>query len=181
MTAQPLESLYFSLAGSILESEFDSTVTDANGAILGGVQEGNRLASVPEFQFAATGSYLFPLQAFGGSDGSVTLTVQHVGDRITQPSDQTSGAGLFTSGLPFGGADGDELTIVDPELDPYTIVNLSASVEKNDWSAVIYVRNIGDTNANTSFDRERGGRARLGFRTNMPRTIGVTFRKSFSN
>jgi len=181
LTAQPLESLYFSLAGSILESEFDSTVTDSSGAILGGVQDGNRLASVPEFQFAATGSYLFPLKAFGGSDGSVTLTVQHVGDRITQPSDQLSGAGLFTSGLPFGGASGDELNVVDLELDPYTIVNLSASVEKDDWSAVIYVRNIGDANANTSFDKERGGRARLGFRTNMPRTIGVTLRKSFSN
>lgn len=181
LTAQPLESLYFSLAGSILESEFDSTVIDSTGAILGGVQDGNRLASVPEFQFAATGSYLFPLAAFGGSDGSVTLTVQHVGDRITQPSDQLSGAGVFSSGLAFGGATGDELTIVDLELDPYTIINLSASVEKDDWSAVIYVRNLGDENANTSFDRERGGRARLGFRTNIPRTIGITLRKSFSN
>jgi iron complex outermembrane receptor protein len=181
LSAQPIESLYFSFAGSILESEFDSTVVDANGAILGGVQDGNRLASVPDFQFAATGSYYFPLQVFGGSDASVTLTVQHVGDRITQPSDQTPGAGLFTSGLPFGGATGNELNIVDLELDPYTIVNLSASVEKDDWSAVLYVRNLGDENANTSFDRERGGRARLGFRANMPRTIGITLRKSFSN
>ncbi len=181
VSAQPIESLYFSLAGSILESEFDSTVVDANGAILGGVQDGNRLASVPEFQFAATGSYYFPLQAFGGSDASVTLTVQHVGDRITQPSDQTAGSGQFTSGLPFGGATGNELNVVDLELDPYTIINLSASVEKDDWSAVIYVRNLGDENANTSFDRERGGRARLGFRANMPRTIGITLRKRFSN
>jgi iron complex outermembrane receptor protein len=181
LSAQPIESLYFSFAGSILESEFDSTVVDANGAILGGVQDGNRLASVPDFQFAATGSYYFPLEAFGGSDGSVTLTVQHVGDRITQPSDQVPGAGLFTSGLPFGGATGNELNIVDLELDPYTIVNLSASIEKDDWSAVLYVRNLGDENANTSFDRERGGRARLGFRANMPRTIGITLRKSFSN
>jgi len=179
--AQPTESLHFSLAGSILQSEFDSTVVDSTGAILGGVQDGNRLASVPEFQFAATGSYYFPLEMFGGSEGYVTLSVQHVGDRITQPSDQLSGAGQFTSGLPFGGATGGELTVVDLELDPYTLVNLSAGVEKDDWSAVLYVRNLGDENANTSFDRERGGRARLGFRTNTPRTIGVTFRKSFSN
>ena len=179
--AQPTESLYFSLAGSILESEFDSTVTDATGAILGGVQDGNRLASVPEFQFAVTGSYYYPLEAFGGSEGFVTLSVQHVGDRITQPSDQLAGAGQFTSGLPFAGATGNELTIVDLELDPYTLINLRAGVEKDDWSAVLYVTNLGDENANTSFDRERGGRARLGFRTNAPRTIGVTFRKSFSN
>ena len=39
--------------------------------------------------------------------------------------------------------------------------------------------NATDENANLSFDRERGGRARLGFRTNQPRTIGVTVRRSF--
>ena len=30
-------------------------------------------------------------------------------------------------------------------------------------------------------DRERGGRARLAYRTNSPRTIGLTFRRSFGN
>jgi len=179
--AQPMESLYFSLAGSMLEAEFDSTVRDANGSILGGVEDGNRLASVPEFQFAATGSYYFPLEMFGGSDGFATMTVHHVGDRITQPSDQISASGQFTSGLPFGGATGDELTVVDLELDPYTIINFSAGFEKDDWSITAYVHNLGDENANVSFDRERGGRARLGFRTNTPRTIGVTYRKRFSN
>jgi iron complex outermembrane receptor protein len=64
-------------------------------------------------------------------------------------------------------------------LDPYTIVNLTAGIEKETWSAVLYIHNVADENANLSFDRERGGRARLGFRTNNPRTIGVTYRKSF--
>ncbi|MBT8102966.1 MAG: TonB-dependent receptor [Gammaproteobacteria bacterium] len=179
--AQPSDALYLSLAGSILQSEFDSTVTDANGAILGGVQDGNRLASVPDFQIAASGSYNYPLEIFGGSEGFVTATIHHVGDRITQPSDQNSGAGVFSSGLPFGGATGAEVTTLDLLLDPYTIINLSAGIEKDDWSAVLYIRNVGDENADLSFDRERGGRARLAFRTNSPRTIGVTFRKSFSN
>lgn len=178
--ASPSDSLYFSLAGSILESEFDSTVVDGTGAVIGGLRSGNRLASVPDFQVAATGSYYFPVGLFGGSDGFVTATIHHVGDRITQPSDQESGAGVFSSGLPFGGATGAETTTVDLNLDPYTIINLSAGIEKNDWSAVLYIQNVGDENANLSFDRERGGRARLGFRSNKPRTIGVTFRKSFS-
>ena len=30
-----------------------------------------------------------------------------------------------------------------------------------------------------AFDRERGGRARLGFSTNAPRTFGMTVRKGF--
>lgn len=177
---QPSEFLELSIAGSILESQFDSTVRDGTGAILVGIEDGNRLASVPEFQFAATGSYYFPTELFGGSEGFATLTVHHVGDRITQPGDQVPGAGQFTSGLPFGGATGAELTVVDLELDPYTIVNFSVGFEKDDWSVTGYIHNLGDENASSSFDRERGGRARLGFRTNTPRTLGVTYRKSFA-
>ena len=181
LSASPWDSLRLSLAGSILSSEFDSTVVDATGAILGGIAEGNRLASVPEFQIAGTASYYFPVSMFGGADAFVSATVQHVGDRITQPSDQLPGAGVFSSGLAFGGATGAEVTNLDLVLDPYTIVNLSAGLEFDDWSATFYVKNVGDENANTSFDRERGGRARLSFRTNKPRTIGIVFRKSFSN
>jgi len=176
--AEPMDQLFVSLAGSVLESEFDSTVRDANGAILGGVQDGNRLASVPDYQVAATGTYEFPLSWLGGSEGYVNATIHHVGDRITQPSDQNPGAGSFTSGLAFGGATGNEVTTADLSLNAYTIINLSAGIEQEDWSLVLYVHNLADENANLSFDRERGGRARLGFRTNAPRTVGVTFRMS---
>ena len=181
-TAQLSESFELSLAGSILESEFESTVIDATGAILGGVEDGNRLASVPEFQFAASGSYYFPIR-WGGSDSEayVSATVHYIGDRITQPSDQVAGAGNFASGLPFGGASGTDITSLDLELDPYTIVNLNFGIVRGTWEAVLYIHNLTDENADTSFDRERGGRARLGFRTNQPRTVGVTFRKSFAN
>ena len=181
LTASPVESFEFSIAGSVLESQFDSTVTsidpDTNEPfILGGVRDGNRLASVPEFQVAATGTYFIPI---GTMNGFLSATVHHVGDRITQPSDQEPGAGVFTSGLPYAGATGDEVTNVDLLLDPYTIVNLSAGLERDNWSATLYLHNVGDENANLSFDRERGGRARLGFRTNKPRTVGVVFRMGF--
>jgi outer membrane receptor protein involved in Fe transport len=179
--ANPTDSLYLSLAGSILESEFDSTVVDGDGNVIGGLEDGNRLASVPEYQLAATGSYIFPMSLFGGSEAVLSATIHHVGDRYTQPSDQVPGAGNFSSGLAFGGATGDEVTSVDLNLDPYTILNLSAAIEKETWSAILYIHNVGDENANLSFDRERGGRARLAFRTNKPRTVGVTFRKSFGS
>lgn len=174
------EALEFSLIGSVINSEFKSTVTDATGSVLGGVQDGNRLASVPELQLAATGTYYFPLN-FGGnqSDAYVSATVQHVGDRFTQPGDQVPGAGEFVSGLPFGGATGNEVTSVDLELDAYTIVNLRAGILKETWDAVLYIDNLTDENADLSFDRERGGRARLAFRTNYPRTVGVTVRMRF--
>lgn len=116
-----------------------------------------------------------------GGDGYATASIQYVGDRITQPSDQVAGAGNFSSGLAFGGATGSEVTSVDLELDPYTIANISAGVVKGNWEAILYVTNLTDENANLSFDRERGGRARLSFRTNQPRTLGLTFRTSFGD
>ena len=76
---------------------------------------------------------------------------------------------------------GDEVTELDLLLDAYTIVNLSAGLEWERWSATLYVHNVGDENANLSFDRERGGRARLSFRTNEPRTVGVVVRANFGN
>jgi hypothetical protein len=46
---------------------------------------------------------------------------------------------------------------------------------------MVYVTNLFDENALLSFDRERGGRARLGFNVGQPRTIGITLRKRFGN
>ncbi len=174
LSAQPTDRLDLSLAGSILESEFDSTVIDSTGSVLGGVADGNRLASVPEFQIAAAATYTFPVGA--NAEGYVSASVQHIGDRITQPSDQVPGAGNFVSGLPFGGASGNDVTALDLELDSYTTANVTFGYVREPWEALLYVNNITDENADLSFDRERGGRARLGFRTNMPRTLGLVFR-----
>lgn len=84
------------------------------------------------------------------------------------------------SGLPFGGATGNEATVVDLKLPSYQMVNLSAGIElDNQLDVVLYVKNVFDENALLSFDRERGGRARLGFRVSQPRTFGMTVRKGF--
>ena len=179
LTAEPTENLMLTLAGSFLESEFDDTVVADTGGVLGGVEDGHRLASVPELQVAASATWHFTTDLFGGSDGYFSVTVNHVGDRYTQPSDQVAGAGVFRSGLAFGGATGDEQTVLDLELDPYTLVNLRLGIAKEDWETAIYVNNVSDENVDTSFDRERGGRARLAFRTNTPRTVGILFRKYF--
>jgi iron complex outermembrane receptor protein len=175
------ENFDLSFAGNYVEAEFDSTVRDSAGGVLGGVQKGNRLASVPEYQLAASATYFIPA-AFAGPDSEtfISATVQHVGDRITQPSDQVQGAGVFRSRLPFGGATGTEETRLGLELDPYTIVNLSLGLETGGgWDLIGYVNNVTDENAEQAFDRERGGRARLGFHVGPPRTFGLTARKAF--
>ena len=175
--SQPTDNLELSIAASVINAKFKSTVMDATGSVLGGLENGNRLASVPEVQLAATTTYLFPLDR---GDGFVSATVHYIGDRITQPGDQRPGEGNFASGLAFGGASGADVTSLDLVLASYTILNFRAGVTiDNGWEAAIYMNNATDENANLSFDRERGGRARLGFRTNQPRTIGVTVRRSF--
>ena len=54
-----------------------------------------------------------------------------------------------------------------------------ASNSASGLALAIYVNNLLDENASLAFDRERGGRARLSFITNQPRTIGVNVRKDF--
>ncbi len=180
LKAQPMENLDLSFAGSYVESKFDSTVVDKDGKVLGGVRDGNRLPSVPKFNMGATATYYFPFNMVGkGAEGYLSATFQRRSSIFTQPSDQEPGAGTFASGLAFGGATGKEETVLDLELDSYQTLNLSAGVLMEGWEVSVYINNLTDENANLSFDRERGGRARLGFRTNQPRTFGTVFRASF--
>lgn len=176
--AQPLTGLDLSVSGTVLEARFDSTVTDGTGALIGGIRKGNRLASTPEFTIAANAGYTFPLS--DGLDAFLRASFQHVGSRYTQPSDQENNPRSFVSGLPFGGATGNDATVVDLELDSYQLVDISAGLEFDSGLGITaYVSNLFDENARLAFDRERGGRARLGFSTNQPRTYGITVRQSF--
>ena len=71
-------------------------------------------------------------------------------------------------------------TTLNLQLPDIDLVNLSAGIELGDGlGAVVYVNNLFDENAILAFDRERGGRARLGFHVGQPRTMGVTVRKRF--
>ena len=71
-------------------------------------------------------------------------------------------------------------TLVDLELPSHELFNISAGVTfDNGVEAVVYVNNGFDENPLLSFDRERGGRARLGYAVGTPRTAGVTLRRSF--
>lgn len=171
------DNLEIGFSGSVVEAEFDSTVRDGTGAVIGGIREGNRLPSVPELQFAINATYSFDL---GSLPAYVAASLQHVGSRYTQASDQENNPRSFVSGLPFGGATGTAATTVDLELPSYELFNISAGVEfDNGVEAVVYINNAFDENPLLSFDRERGGRARLGYSVGAPRTMGLTLRRSF--
>ncbi len=179
LAAHPSEQFDLSLAGSLLDSKFDSTVVDGNGNVIGGIRDGNRLPSVPKFQIAATAAYSVPLND-NGTEAVFTASAQHVGSRYTQPSDQENNPRSFVSNLPFGGAPGTNATVVNLKLPSYNLVNLSAGVNfPRGLTVTAYVTNLFDENPLLSFDRERGGRARLGFNIGQPRTFGITARKRF--
>jgi iron complex outermembrane receptor protein len=173
----PAPGLNLSLSGSIIESEFDSTLPGALAPATG-IRNGNRLPSVPEFQLSANGSYEWDLGT--STTAFVAGSFQHVGTRFTQPADQENNPRTFVHGLPFGGAPAASSTTVDLLLPDYQLVNLSAGIELDSGlSLTAYVNNLFDENPLLSFDRERGGRARLGFNIGQPRTFGVTARQSF--
>jgi iron complex outermembrane recepter protein len=178
MDAYLTDAFRVTFAGSYVEAEFDSDVLDANGVPLPGLQDGNRIASVPEWQFSIGATYTFA-GMLGAEESFVSAWWQMVGERYTQPGDQDSGAGDCAHGLPFGGATGDEVTSIDLELDDYSLVNINAGLVYDAWDLMLYVDNVTDENADLSFNRERGGRARLAYFTNQPRTYGITARYNF--
>lgn len=178
LSARPAEGLDLGISGSLVSAKFDSSVTTTAGAVIAGIRDGNRLPTVPKFQISANATYSFPVS--DGAEAYVSTSIQHVGNRITQPSDQEGNPRSFVSGLAFAGAPGTNATTLNLILPSYELVNLSAGVDfENGLSVIGYVNNLFDENALLSFDRERGGRARLGFSTNSPRTYGITVRKSF--
>lgn len=173
----PVDGLDLNLSGSLIEAEFDTTLPGALTAATG-IREGNRLPSVPKFQLSASGSYEFPVS--DSASAYLSASFQHVGTRYTQPADQENNPRTFVHGLPFGGAPANAATTVDLKLPDYQLVNLSAGVDfENGLSLIAYINNVFDENALLSFDRERGGRARLGYTVGQPRTFGITARKTF--
>jgi iron complex outermembrane receptor protein len=163
------------LSASWNESELTSSVVDAGGAPVQGLRDGNRLPTVPEFQAAASATYEAPVN--DKMRGFANATYQYVGDRITQISDQESNPRTVTL-IPIGAPSVATLTF-PLELPEYQIVNLRAGLRGDTWEVAAFVNNVGDERAELAIDRERGLRARYGFLTNQPRTIGVTIRKSY--
>jgi outer membrane receptor protein involved in Fe transport len=179
LSATPVQGLDLTISGSVVRAEFDSTLPGVLAATTG-IRDGNRLPTVPNFQLSASASYSFPIAT--DANAYVGASYQHVGSRYTQPSDQENNPRSFVSGLPYGGATGNAATIVDLKLPAYDYVNLSAGVDwDNGLGVMVYVNNLFDENALLSFDRERGGRARLGFNIGQPRVIGLTVRKRFGS
>ncbi len=179
LAVHPTDALLLTFAGSYVEAELDSTVTDAaDGSVVAGIKDGNRIPSVPNWQLSAVATYTFP-GLWQSKESYVTASWQFVGDQITQSGDQAPGAGRFAHKLAYEGMPLDQVTNLDLVLDPYHLFNLNAGMVYDSWEVMLYIKNIGDENPQLSFDRERGGRARLAYRVGQPRTFGILSRFYF--
>jgi outer membrane receptor protein involved in Fe transport len=177
--ASPAPGLDFSIAGSLLEAEFDTTLPGAL-AERTGVRDGNRLPGVPKFQVAATATYGQRFRE--DAEWYLTGSVQHVGTRFTRAADQEQNPRTYVYGNNFGGIPAGAGTLIDLKLPSYNLVNISAGVDFDRGLGLsLYANNLFDKNPRLSFDEERGGRARLGFHVGQPRTIGLTVRQKFGN
>jgi iron complex outermembrane recepter protein len=180
--AHPLPGLDFSINANFQNAEFDSTVLAGDGSVIGGIEKGNRLPTVPKFQIAASATYGAPFN--DSIDWSVTASVQHIGNRWGEPGDQVSGAGFVGNALffdPITNTPGTGINDIGSlQLPAYTLANLSFNLN---WVSgldfTLYAKNLFDANPKLSIDRERGLRARFGYLIGQPRTIGLTARYKF--
>jgi iron complex outermembrane receptor protein len=179
LTAAPNQYLNFAVSGTLNNSELRSTLTSTDTAgtvsVVSGIEEGNRLPSVPKVQVAASATLRRPLRT--GSSGFFTATYNHVGSRFTQIDDEAAGFGTVDLNSFAPNTIGGPLTAqtfkFDPELPAYNLLNLRIGVTRASWEAALFLNNVTDELALLALDRERGTRARVGYLTNQPRTLGV--------
>lgn len=165
-----------SFAASYADSQLDTTLArpgTSGMSVINGIEDGNRLPTVPRLQVAATASWTAPVNA--RTDFFLSGTAQHIGNRITQFGDMASEFGRWEL-RGFGGVPAGAEYATKTSSPDYLNINLRAGLQGDDWEAALYVNNVMDERALLSLDRERGGFARVGWRSNQPRTIGVTLR-----
>src|SRR5206468_897384 len=139
----PLVGLDLSLAGSLLNSKFDSTIANPVLAIRTGIIKGNRLPTVPNYQFGATANY--DARFSSNANWYINGSVQRVGSRYTQPGDQEAANQIVNliffdpvTGL-YGNSTQD---IGSLRLPGYTLVNASTGLRfDNGLELVAYVKN----------------------------------------
>ena len=175
----PTDNFDFAISANFNDSELSDSFRDASGNIVAGIEEGNRLPTVPEFQMAAAATLRMPMDAFVPYG---TLVYQHVGSRYTQVADQASGFGRVNiAGFngDIGGPFTQDTFTFDPELPAYDIVNVRVGFLRGQFDTALFVNNVTDEVAYLALDQERGTRARVGYLTNQPRTIGISTRVNF--
>jgi iron complex outermembrane receptor protein len=185
LTAAPSRFVDLALSGTLNNAELKSTLTSTSStggvSVVSGIEEGNRLPSVPKVQATAAVTFHRPVSTT--ADGFFNVTYNHVGSRFTQIDDMVPGVGTvdLNSFAPntIGGPLTQSTFTFDPELPAYNLLNLRLGLTYRAWEAALFLNNVTDERALLALDRERGLRARVGYLTNQPRTLGVNMSFSY--
>ena len=175
----------WAFSGSYIDAKLDSSVIstapDGTVSILAGLEDGNRLPSVPKTQGAISGTYVIPMDSEWES--YIHAIVQYVGSRVTQFTDYEPGFGTINlySFDPnnLGGPFTQDTVVFNPVLPSYTVANARVGFRNDRWDVAFYINNLTNEQALLALDNERGTRARQGFLVNRPRTYGITARIAF--
>lgn len=176
----PTDQFDFAISASHSDAKLTSSVTNASGQIVSGMRDGARMPTVPDNQASAAATYRWSLAS--GMAMYATGVYQHVGERFTQFGDEDlTGVQSLTTFGPnnMGGPFTQPTVTFSPELPAYDIINLRIGILRGRVDAALFVNNVTNETAYLSLDRERGFRARIGYQTNQPRTIGISTRMTF--
>ena len=185
ITGQPTGAFDYAISASYADSELGSTLTstaaDGTTSVVSGIEKGNRLPTVPKFQAAVAATWRWEA---GDWAGYLSSSFQHVGARFTQIGDHAPGFGTvdllaLSATSPLGGPLTQTVFRFNPEMPAYDLLNLRLGFLNERWDVALFVNNALDERALLALDQERGTRARVGYLTNQPRTIGVSSRISF--
>lgn len=147
LTARPIEGLELSAVGSFIDAELTEDAPSISG------EEGERLLNVPRWSGALSAYYYFP--AFRGFTGLVGGDFRYVGEQF-ESFDQDDPGSVRES---------------------YTLTNLRAGMQDDDWQFAVFVQNLTDERPILSVRGNFSGtRAVTSVR---PRTIGVELKRSF--
>ena len=184
--ARPNANWDFGLSATWLNATLQSSVVSSStvGGVtttktVGGLADGNRLPTSPQFQAVASVGFTSPLD--DKRDFFSVMTVQYVGSSYAQFENEQPGFGSIGDPndpnsarlIPYGGVPAGTIISFQSQLGSYSLGNLRAGVRTRVWEVAGYVNNLWDTNAHLALDYERGRSARVGYLTNQPRTIGV--------
>jgi iron complex outermembrane recepter protein len=186
--ARPNASWDFGLSATWVDATLRTSVLSVapNGTstVVGGLAQGTKLPTAPQFQAAGSVSYTMPLAE--NRDFFVNLTVQYVGSSYSQFENEEPNFGGIGTGLPnaarligYGNPPAGTAITFNPQLPSYQLGNLRAGLRTDRWEVAGYVNNLWDETARLALDYERGRSARVGYLTNQPRTIGVAAQFKF--
>jgi outer membrane receptor protein involved in Fe transport len=122
-------------------------------------EKGTRLPLTPDWKASLSVERYFSGRIWG-AEPSFAVSVAHTGESVSSLS----------------GIQSVEFNQPVRTQDAYTLVNLRFGLNGEDWSAGLYVNNATNEYAE-EFYNDRWAQTRLG--VNRPRTMGVSFRKSF--